>query len=187
MSNNTVDTLQGNTSARRTRPEPAGGVEFFGLDDHAVRQLRIAKIDHAGNPVRPFVDHDDRWPLRCCLATSRPGERVAIVAFSPFPWNSPYRATGPVVIHADPCAGSAAFDGALPAQFGDQAKILRGYGTDDDREHTIVYDLGRLVGPAHGRPNIVGEIADMLTDPRVEFVHAYNVLAGCYAFGARRR
>lgn len=161
-------------------------IEFFGLDDHAVRQLRIAKVDHAGNPVRPFVDDGDHWPLRCCLSTSRPGDRVAIVAFSPFPWNSAYRATGPVVIHADACAGSSAFSGRLPDQFQHQAKVLRAYGNDEPRTHTIVYELGRLVGAEYGRPDLIGQVAEMLDDARVDFVHAYNVLPGCYAFGARR-
>lgn len=170
--------------------------------------LRRHGIDHHGLPVEPFVDPDGDWPLRCCLTDSRPGDRLAIVGWSPFPWNGAYRMTGPVVIHADHCPrllegaapegaapegaasdgaaldgaalDGAALDGRLPAVFGERRQILWAY----DGDHLQVYDLARLVEPGEGLGQALAEI---LVDPRTDLVQSFNVLSGCWSFTARRR
>ena len=152
---------------------------FSGLNPDELAQVLAHGIDHAGNPVTPFVDNDGGWPLRCCLTDSAPGEQLAIIAFSNFPWTSAYRTTGPVVVHAEPCAGSS---GDYPVQFEARDQVVRAYGRDGGRERALVYDLNTLV-PAGG--GLADEIERILADPRVEFVQAANVLAGCYSFTAR--
>jgi hypothetical protein len=151
--------------------------EITGLDPEVLAELLEAGVDHAGAPVEPFEDAHGGWPLRCCLTDSEVGDRIAIVAFSPFPWVSAYRETGPVVVHADGCAGPR--DAAVPPQFATRRQLLRVYG----RNHTQVYDLNRIVEPGH----LDEEIAGLLADDRVELVQARNVLPGCYSFTARRR
>ncbi|WP_255574515.1 DUF1203 domain-containing protein [Austwickia sp. TVS 96-490-7B] len=101
------------------------------------------------------------------------------MAFSNFPWTSSYRTTGPVVVHAEPCVGAS---GDYPHQFERKAQIVRAYGDDAGRAHTLVYDLNIHVPAGKG---LHDEITRILNDSRVEFVQASNVLAGCYSFTAR--
>ena len=150
--------------------------EITGLDPEVLAELLHAGVDHAGATVQPFEDADGGWPLRCCLTDSRSGDRLAIVGFSPFPWRSAYSETGPVVVHVDGCPGPHA--GAVPPQFATRRQVLRVYG----RDHKQVYDLNRIAEPGA----LDEEIAAILTDDRVELVHARNVLPGCYSFTACR-
>lgn len=148
-----------------------------GTDRVRLDQLRRSGIDHHGLPVEAFVDEDGEWPLRCCLTDSRPGDAIAVVGWSPFPWNGAYRMSGPAVIHVDACPTTP--DGALPAQFENRRQILRCY----DGGHQQVYDLAVLVEPGDG---LGAALESIFRDPRAELVQAFNVLAGCWSFtGAR--
>ena len=109
-------------------------INVTGISPDELAGIRERGIDQGGNPVEPFVDADGGWPLRCCLTDSTPGERIAIVAWSPFPWKSPYRELGPIVIHADDCP--TPHDGSFPAQFEDHRQVLPSYGFD----RRIAYD-----------------------------------------------
>lgn len=73
-----------------------------------------AGTDHGGNPVARFEDQSGGWPLRCCLTDSVRGDQLAIIALSPFPWDSAHRETGPVVLHTETCGGASR---SFPAQF----------------------------------------------------------------------
>ena len=150
--------------------------QITGLDPAELAELLEVGVDHAGVPVEPFEDTHGGWPLRCCLTDSRVGDRIAIVAFSPFPWASPYAETGPVVVHVDGCPGP--HTGGVPPQFATRRQVLRVYG----RKHRQLYDLNRLVEPGE----LDDAIAELLADDRVDLVHARNVLPGCYSFTATR-
>lgn len=91
-------------------------------------------------------------PLRCCLTTSAVGERIAIVAFSPFPWTSAYRETGPVVVHADACQGP---DGSFPERFDLRDQIVRAFGNTAERSRSQVYDLHRWVRAGEGLARVI--------------------------------
>lgn len=150
------------------------------LDPRELTRVLAGGIDHAGHPVEPFTDHEGGWPLRCCLTDSQPGDQLAIIAFSPFAWTSPYRETGPVVVHASGCPGH---DGRFPAQFEGRDQIVRAFGDDDGRVNTQVYDQHRLVSAGDGLARAIDEI---LADPRVREVHVHNVIAQCFSFSATR-
>lgn len=172
-----------------------------GTDPEQLEALRRSGFDHHGLAFEPFVDDvagsGGGWPLRCCLTDSRPGDRLAIVAWSPFPWGGAYAMTGPVVIHADRCPSApdqathcgshhrgshhcgTAPAGALPAAFEQRSQILRAY----DGAHLQVYDLARLVEPGQGLSEALTEI---LAYPRADLVQSFNVLHGCWSFTARR-
>jgi Protein of unknown function (DUF1203) len=152
-------------------------INVTGISPDELAGIRERGIDQGGNPVEPFVDADGGWPLRCCLTDSTPGERIAIVAWSPFPWKSPYRELGPIVIHADDCP--TRHDGSFPAQFDDRRQVLRPYGFD----RRIAYD--RLV-MVDARAGLVNALVDLLDDPTIEFVQVRNALSGCYSFTATR-
>lgn len=168
-----------------------------GTDPEQLEALRRSGFDHHGLALEPFVDDGagsgGGWPLRCCLTDSRPGDRLVIVAWTPFPWSGAYATTGPVVIHADRCPSAqdratyggshqcgTAPAGALPAAFEQRSQILRAY----DGAHLQVYDLARLVEPGQGLSEALTEI---LADPRANLVQSFNVLHGCWSFTARRK
>lgn len=153
---------------------------YEGVDLVELGRIMRRGVDHAGCAISPFIDREGGWPLRCCLADSAPGDRLAIVAFSNFPWTSPFCTTGPIAVHAELCGGTS---GTFPAQFDHRAQIVRAYGNGSRRRHTILYDLNSLVAAGAGLARTIDRV---LEDPRVEFVHTHNVLAGCYSFTARR-
>ena len=133
-----------------------------------------------GHPITPFTDDDGGWPLRCCLRDSAPGDRLAIIAFSPFPWTGPYRETGPIVVHSEDCPGAT---NGYPSQFDQRDQVIRAFGDDAGRHRTQVYDLNRLVRAGDG---LEAAVREALRDDRVEFVHVHNVLSQCYSFTAAR-
>jgi hypothetical protein len=152
-------------------------IEIQGADPEQLRQLRSSGVDHNGDPVEPFTDHEGGWPLRCCLTDSTPGDELAIVAWSPFPWRGPFAETGPIVIHAHPCRGVEVSD--VPAQFLTRRQLVRPYA----RDRRIAYDRLLVVEPDGSLPTV---LEDLLGDDDIDFVHVRNVLAGCFSFTAQR-
>lgn len=151
--------------------------EVTGADGARLATLWSTGVDHNADAVAPFVDGEGGWPLRCCLTDSRPGDELAIVAWSPFPWGGPFAERGPIVVHARPCAGPAGT--GVPPQFLRRAQVVRPY----DADRRIAYDHIRLVEAGGGLPDA---IAAALAVQDVDFVHARNVLPGCWSFTARR-
>jgi hypothetical protein len=137
-----------------------------------LRRLRAAGVDDHGNPIPVRIDDDGGSPLRCCLRDARPGERIALLAWSPFDQRGPYAEVGPIFVHADECAG---YDdtGDWPRGFRERRQILRAYGTDG-----TIKDA-RIAEPDGAQEAVA---RDLLADPDVAFVHSRNVLFGCYMF-----
>ncbi|MDQ1697881.1 MAG: hypothetical protein QOJ03_3234 [Frankiaceae bacterium] len=140
--------------------------------------------DDAGRASRVVVDGDGGSPLRCCLRSSRPGERILLVSYAPLRrWAAsngvdpgPYDETGPVFLHADECAGPA--HSGYPEDFRGSRRMLRAY-TDDCR---IL--AGRCVEPGDAPEPV---IAELFADGRVAVIHARAVEFGCFTFEIRRR
>ncbi len=154
-------------------------IEFTsGIDPTELRAALDRGVDHGGNPIEPFVDDDGGWPLRCCLADSAPGDEIAIIAWSPFPWTGAYAERGPIVVHAGECAGSHP-TAELPTGFAERAMTLRPYGHDQRIAYHRVVHVG-------ADESIEDAVAAVLTEADVDFVHGRNVTGGCYAFTARR-
>ena len=148
-----------------------------GIDPTEYARVLDAGVDHGGNPVEAFVDTDGGMPMRCCLTDSAPGDAVAIVAWSPLPWQSAYTETGPIFIHAAGCPGRGS-PGALPAEFDERHITLRPYSLD----RTIDYARVQHVPAGDG---LEAAIDALLREDDVEFVHGRNRTGGCYAFTAR--
>lgn len=152
---------------------------FTGIDPDELSAALARGVDHGGNPIEPFVDDNGGWPLRCCLADSQPGERLATIAWSPMPWNGAYAETGPVVVHVDGCRGVQPLD-RLPPEFDRRPMTLRPYGFD----RKIAYHRVRHLD---GGASISDAVAELLALDDVDFVHGRNATGGCYAFTANRR
>lgn len=141
--------------------------------------MLISARDDVGARIEPFIDAEGGWPLRCCLCDSRPGDRLAIIGYSPFSWVGPYRETGPVVVHVQGCPGH---DGAFPQHFEHRDQVVRAFGSDAGRINTQVYDQNRLVRAGEGLQAVITVV---LADPRVREVHVHNVVSQCFNFTAK--
>jgi hypothetical protein len=154
--------------------------QITGLDLTALHTFWDTCVDHNGLSAEPFVAEDARWPVRCCLQDSQPGDALAVVAWSAFPWRGPYAETGPVVLHAEPCAGGGCSLDRVPEQFHPRRQLLRPYG----RDKRIAYDHIRLIEP---HDDLDAAIEEVLGIDDVAFIQARNVFAGCYSFTAQRK
>lgn len=153
-------------------------VSFVGVDHQQYLEVLDRGVDHGGNPIEPFVDAEGGWPLRCCLADSAPGDRIAIIAWSPFPWRGAYAETGPIVVHAEPCEGVAPLD-HLPTEFDSRPMTLRPYTHD----HRIHYERVTHLPTGAG---ITAAVVQLLGDPDIAEVYGRNATGGCFAFRASR-
>jgi hypothetical protein len=153
-------------------------INYSGIDPDDLRNVLAHGVDHGGNAIEPFVDHEGGWPLRCCLNESAPGDRVAIIAWSPFDWDGPYREVGPVVAHVDGCDGKAETE-MLPTALDESPMVLRPYSHD----HRIAYGHVRHVEAGE---SLTAHVRQLLERPEIAFVHGRNVTGGCYSFTARR-
>lgn len=151
---------------------------FSGIDPTELSEVLAAGEDCNGVAIQPFIDEEGGWPMRCCLADSQPGEEVAIIAWSPYAWNGPYRETGPIVVHTAGCAGTWQ-QPSLPGEFDRRRMTLRPY----DADHRILYDLVVAV-PEGG--SLTALTANLLERPEVAEVYGRNISGGCFAFVARQ-
>lgn len=139
--------------------------------------------DDLGARPRVLVDDEGGSPLRCCLRRSRPGERVALVSYAPLRrWAAAvgadpgaYDEVGPIVIHAQRCAGHAG-DG-YPDELRDSPRVLRAYTWDGRIRDGRLVDSAAHAGPV---------LDELFGDPDVAVVHARAVEFGCFTFEVRR-
>jgi hypothetical protein len=128
-----------------------------------------------GRDARIRVDSDGGAPLRCCLRDSRPGERIALVSVTPEGPRGAYRETGPVFMHAAPCAGPA--HGGYPDDFRRRTQVFRAY------DWTGAITGGAVVPAGDGQEEAARQL---LRDPAVAFLQTRNVVYGCYMLTIRR-
>lgn len=145
-------------------------IRFSAIDRDELARVLAAGLDHGGNPIEPFTDPDGGWTMRCCLTDSRPADRIALIAWSPFRWNGPYRETGPVVVHADGCPNPGPLR-RLPPSIDERPMELRPY----TRDRRIAYDHVRHV-PAND--SVTEHVQAILESDEVDFVHGRNMHGG---------
>jgi Protein of unknown function (DUF1203) len=152
-------------------------IVFEGIDIEELASVLSAGVDCGGTVIEPFVDAEGGWPLRCCLQPSGAGDELAIIAWSPYRWNGPYRETGPIVVHVSGCPGTEQLT-ALPQDLNDRPMALRPY----DAEHKIMYPLVEHFPP---NSNLTARVIALFKNPDVVEVYAKNHVGGCFAFVAR--
>jgi hypothetical protein len=149
------------------QPPASASLRSSGVPTGVAARLRTATVDDDGNAV----EFDDQiGPCRHCLRYSSPGERLALVAYSPFEQRNAYRESGPIFVHADGCAR---FDGAgIPPAFEERPIVLRGY---DAQQRMVRADV--VVGARTSE-----RAAAMFADPGVAWIHARSITHGCWLF-----
>jgi len=133
-----------------------------GIATKWVERIRAGGADANGQAALARVAEGGANPCRHCLGLIADGDEKLVLAYRPFPSRQPYAETGPIFLHAKPCARYTG--AALPGWFAfmDPA-IVRGY----DGDHWIRYDTGDVVRG----PEIAAACRRILSDPTVAYVH----------------
>jgi hypothetical protein len=150
------------------RVEPIPAVE---LD-----RIRAAGHDDAGNAPAVLTDHQGGDPLRCCLRESRPDEPVLAIAYTPPGTAGAYAERGPVIVHADRCAGYPETR-VYPPELWHYAQVVRAY----NRAGKIADGILTTGGAGNRRA-----VDALLARPEVVLLHVRNVTYGCYNFAVVR-
>lgn len=153
------------------------GLVFEPIPAAILDQVRAAGQDEAGNRLAIQVDASGGSPLRCCLRESAPGERIALMAYTPPGTSGPYAERGPVFIHAEPCSGYLT-PGRYPPGLRHRQQVVRAYGADGRIAAGVLVNDG---------DHALAVIRGLLGQPDVALVHLRNVGYGCYNFAVRRR
>ncbi|MFD5894135.1 MULTISPECIES: DUF1203 domain-containing protein [unclassified Streptomyces] len=157
------------------------------IEPAVLKELR--DTDDAGAARTPYTDTEGGAPLRCCLRSSRAGERITLVTYAPLRrwaaenWAKPgaYDEQGPVFIHADVCEGPAEDATGYPFARPGALRTVRRY----DSEGRIAG--GRLLEiPEAADEGFDAAFAEAFADPEVALVHVRAVEYGCFHFEVRR-
>ncbi|CRK58722.1 hypothetical protein [Alloactinosynnema sp. L-07] len=112
-------------------------------------------------------------PARCCLRDAVAGDDLLLANYEPpLPEGTPYRETGAVFVHAEPCAGPESTD-RYPSDWHRRPQVLR------------AYDARGWIHPAttvHDGTDPESAIVKQLAEPGVAWIHSRNVAYGCYMF-----
>ncbi len=147
-------------------------ITFHALPAGELHRIRAQGHDDHGNAFTPRLDGAGGAALRCCLRLSRPGERIALIAYGPVGDGGPYDEVGPLFVHAEECPGYPETD-RYPDGFRDRPQVLRTYRADGS------ISGGRLVPPDADQQQAA---VDLFDAPEVAVVHSRNVVYGCYMF-----
>ncbi len=147
------------------------------LDPGYLDTVRARGKDDFGNDVVVMTNVDaGGTPLRCCLREAAVGEKVVLIAHRAAPIGGPYVEVGPIFIHAERCAGYETTR-SYPHGFRQRQLVFRAY---DARGRQVENRI------AEGGAAAEGVIDGLLSKPEVAYLHARNVLAGCFMFTVER-
>ena len=146
-------------------------IQFIAMQTGRARAFQAGAPDAYGHAPERAVSDGPGHPCRHCLRDISRGQDMLILAYRPFGGLHPYAETGPVFLCAAPCprGGGAEVPQMLTTS---PDYLIRGY-SDDDR---IVYGTGAVVA-ARILSRQAGQI---LTDPRVAYVHVRSAHNNCY-------
>ena len=145
-------------------------MRFVAIPTEVVRAYQAGGPDANGQVPERKVSDGGGNPCRHCLKLIPEGAGMLVLAHRPFPVPQPYAEVGPIFL----CAGECQAGGgeAVPEMLASSDYIVRGYGADD----RIVYGTGGVVA-TRAIPARAGEL---LSDPRVAYVHVRSARNNCY-------
>ncbi|WP_058047497.1 DUF1203 domain-containing protein [Streptomyces roseifaciens] len=159
----------------------------------ALDELRA--VDDSGRPLQPYTAREDGVPLecvgsplRCCLRSIEPGERVALVSYAPLRrWATAtgaapgaYEEVGPVFIHAEECGGPQEA-GRQPFARPGALRTIRRYNAEG---HIVGGRLFEI--PEDAEPGFERAFEEAFADPEVALVHVRALEYGCFQYEVRR-
>ena len=123
-------------------------------------------VDRTGGEV-VVADAEHAFPCRQCLTDARVGEELLLLSYDPWTVSSPYRQSGPVFVHREPC--QVAVTTTLPEQ---QRRRLLSLRSFDDTGHAVRAE----VVPGAEAEGLLERLLD-----EAAFVHVHNAGPGCFA------
>jgi hypothetical protein len=152
-------------------------LEVVPIPPDRLAAMRVADRDDLDNPLVERTA--EGWePLRCCLRVSRPGESIALIAYSPFADRTAWSEVGPVFIHLHDCAGYTQ-RAELPSELRTGPRVLRTYHADG----SLDYEDIALVGAGE---DIEPVLSQLLERPGVARIHVRAHLSQCFTYEVRR-
>lgn len=145
---------------------------FTAMPTEEARRFQAGGSDAYGLPPERRVSDGDGVPCRHCLEDVAKGEAYLVLAYRPFPAPQPYAETGPIFLHAGPCARSADRASIPPMLATRKAHLIKGY-SDDDR---IVYGTGQVVASG----DLEAAAAAILARGDVAYIHVRSALNNCF-------
>lgn len=145
------------------------------LATELVERWRERRVDDYGNALAPIVaDKPAAFPCRHCLRDAEPGDEMLLASHSPFAQPGPYKETGPLFVHARPCARFGG--GEVPLQLRRRLLALRGY----DRAQALVD------GVVVEGVELEGALASLFARAEIDWVHVRFARPGCFACRVER-
>jgi Protein of unknown function (DUF1203) len=154
------------------------GFTVMAIDPRRLERIRATDTDERGERLGHFPAQG--WePLRCCLKLPDPGEKVALLSYSPFPHTGHWAESGPVYIHSTSCGGYP--DSAeLPADFRTGPRILRSYRADGSLDYQHI----RLIPDG---VDLEGPIRRLFEHEEVTTIHVRALLTQCFTYRVDRQ
>lgn len=147
-------------------------VTFIAMPTEEARHFQAGGADAYGLAPERRISDGAGVPCRHCLEDVAKGEAYLVLAYRPFPALQPYAETGPIFLHADPCA-RAPDQPSIPAMLARRkAHLIKGYGTDD----RIIYGTGQVVASG----DLEAAAAAILAREDVAYVHVRSALNNCF-------
>jgi hypothetical protein len=133
-------------------------------------QLRADELAAQG-VVEVVVDEPHAYPCRVTLEDAAPGERVLLFNYPHHAVDSPYAASGPIIVRRQAEATRRPGLNEVPDQQRRRLLSVRAY---DARGWIVAAD----VTPGTELEQVIGRL---FGDPKVEYLHLHNARHGCYS------
>ncbi|PCJ06437.1 MAG: hypothetical protein COB16_13220 [Rhodobacteraceae bacterium] len=145
--------------------------QIIALPTDIVRALQNGGPDAHGQTPERTVSDGGGNPCRHCLQYIPEGAGMLTLAHRPFPAVQPYAETGPIFLCADHCPR---YQGnQTPGIFTNAPDyLIKGYGQDN----RIVYGTGIVIG----KDEMMAQAEDILSTPRVAYIHIRSARNNCY-------
>src|SRR5215467_5171005 len=138
--------------------------------DSARRAAATGAADHA----IVVADSPSGYPCRHCLCWAKKGERVVLFPYAAIPPGHPYSESGPIFVHAEPCARYSATH-EYPADFR-KGRVMRAYNSK--------FDIIAAEVVNGSEPETL--IEKFFENSDTAFVDTRSVTHGCYTFRIQR-
>jgi hypothetical protein len=153
-------------------------IRFVSMPTDEARGFQAGAPDANGQAPERHISDGAGVPCRHCQRHVARGEPYLILCYRPFPAPQPYAESGPIFLHAEPCARYPEVGDAPPMLLGWQRVLVRGYGADD----RIVYGTGEAV-PSAEMPATARRIFER---DDVRYIHVRSANNNCYQMRIER-
>jgi hypothetical protein len=154
-------------------------IRFVSIPTNEVAAYQAGAADAYGQIPEEHVSKGDGLPCRHCQQDIAGGERYLILAYCPFPEQQPYAETGPIFLHAEPCAAYADHGRTPPMFLKRDSYLLKGYNAGN----RIIYGTGQIVKSK----TIAETAAALLERPEVAYIHVRSALNNCFSVRIDRK